>query len=475
MNYRIEHDYMGDVKVPSDAYWGVQTQRAVENFPISGIRPLEDYTISIVMIKKAAAAANGEIGLLDKKIARSIIKAADEVLSGKFSDQFVVDIYQAGEGTSNNMNVNEVLANRAIELLKGKKGDYTVVHPNDHVNMGQSSNDVIPTAVKLAALKLSSELVKSLEKLSGSLHRKSREFNSVIKSGRTHLMDAAPIRLGQEFLAWSDLIKDSTARINASAKRLLEINLGATAVGTGVNADPRYVKLAVKKLSQYTGFKLTQAKDLPKVTESSSDLLDLSGSLRVLAADIIKIANDLRLMNSGPITGLAEITLPAVQPGSSIMPGKVNPSIAEMVDMVGFRVIGDNETIMLATQAAQLELNVMEPIITYCLLHDLTILKNAVSVMSEKMIDGITANKSHMKEMVEKTPGVGLLLNPYLGYEKAAGLVKKAVSQNRSVRDVVEESGLLDKKTIDKIFDPYNLTSPRKLTDSKKKKGTGKT
>ena len=461
--FRIEKDYLGIIKVPKKAYWGVQTERALENFPISGITPIKEYTYSIVLIKKAAAIANSEIGLLEKKKANAIIQACNEILEGKFDNQFLVDIYQAGEGTSNNMNVNEVIANIAIEKLGKKRGDYSVVHPNDDVNMGQSSNDVIPTATKIAALQLSNELLKALNELDKSFLKKAIEFDKIIKSGRTHLMDAAPIRLGQEFKAWADLIKESISRINEANKELKNINLGATAVGTGINADPRYIKKAIRYLSNWTNINLKQAKDLPAVTESPSDLFALSTAITVLSADLIKIANDLRLMNSGPITGLAEIILPAVQPGSSIMPGKVNPSIAEMVDMVCFRVMGDNKTIELATQAGQFELNVMEPIISYCLLHDLIILRNACKVFAEKAINDIKVNKERIEEMVNKTLGVGLALNPYIGYEKSAEIVKTALKEGKTIQRVAEEKNVLEKEKLERIFDPFNLTTPRKL------------
>ena len=464
---RTEKDYLGQVNVPYNAYWGVQTQRALNNFPISGITPIKEYTYSMVLIKKAAAMANSEINLLNKKKANAIIKACDEILSGKFDNQFLVDIYQAGEGTSNNMNVNEVVANIAIEKLGGKKGDYAIVHPNDDVNMGQSSNDVVPTATKMAALKLSNELVKSLSELEKSFAKKGVEFDKIIKSGRTHLMDAAPIRLGQEFKAWADLVKESISRINEANKVLENINLGATAVGTGINADPRYVKKAISYLRDWTGLKLKQSKDLPAVTESPSDLFALSSAITVLSSDLIKIANDLRLMNSGPITGLAEIVLPAVQPGSSIMPGKVNPSVAEMMDMVCFRVMGDNRTIELATQAGQFELNVMEPIINYCLLHDLIILRNACKVFAEKTVNDIKVNTERIEEMVNKTPGVGLALNPYIGYEKSAEIVKTAIKEGKTIKQVAEEENVLEKEKLEKIFDPFNLTTPRKLKGKK--------
>ncbi len=469
MECRTEHDYLGAVKVPKNAYWGAQTQRAYDNFPISRIRPIQEYTNAIVLIKKAAAEANSKIGLLDKKIAGAIIKASDEILAGKLSNQFIVDIYQAGEGTSNNMNVNEVIANRAIELLGGKKGDYSIVHPNDHVNMGQSSNDVIPSAIKIAALMMAPKLLKSLSLLSKELSSKAKKYDSVIKSGRTHMMDAAPIRLGQEFGAWADLVSESMGRIKSAANGLLELNLGATAVGTGVNADPRYVVESVSALRSYTGLRLRRAKDLPEVTESPSDLMALSSALRIFAADMTKISNDVRLMNSGPITGLAEIILPAVQPGSSIMPGKVNPSVAEMMNMVCFRVIGDDETITLATQAGQFELNVMEPLIAYCLLHDIEILTNAVDVFTRAAVKGMKVNSSRIEDLAMKSPGMALLLNPYIGYEKAAMLEEKAVAEKRTIKDVAGESGLLDKKTLSKIFNPYSLTTPKKLGKRKKR------
>ena len=462
MDYRVEHDYLGPVRVPKPAYWGAQTQRAAENFKVSGLRPFKEYTYSIILIKKAAALANVKAGLMDKKKGLAIARACDEALSGKFDDQFIVDVYQAGEGTSNNMNVNEVIANRAEEILGGKRGEYRLVHPNDDVNMGQSSNDVIPTAIKLASLEKGKELLDSLEALKNALNKKSGEFDSIVKSGRTHLMDAAPIRLGQEFHAWSGLISDGEKRIKNALDGILEINLGATAVGTGLNADKRYLKNALELLRKFTGLKLQYSANLPKVTESPSDLLNLSSALKTLAADMIKITNDLRLMNSGPVTGFAEITLPAVQPGSSIMPGKVNPSILEMVDMVCFQVIGSDDTITLATQAGQFELNVMEPIIEYNLLNSLGILSNASRILADRAISGLTANEDRMRQLLDKTPGVGMALNPYIGYEKASEIVKKAISSGKSIRQVAEESGLLSKQQLDKIFDPYSLTGSKK-------------
>ena len=420
MRYRKERDYLGDIEVPFDAYWGVQTQRAVDNFPISGVRPYKEFITSLVLIKRAAAEANAKAGLLDKKKAGAIIDASDEIVSGKLMDQFVVDVYQAGAGTSMNMNANEVIANRASELLGGKKGDYSSIHPNDDVNKGQSTNDVIPTAIRISSLVLAKRLITTLSGLVSSLHKKAVEFDSFVKSGRTHLMDAAPIRLGQEFEAWSKMMEKDKKRIEASLTNLKMVNLGATAVGTGINADPRYVRYTIDILSKLTGFDLSPSEFLPEATESVSDFVELSSSIRSLAIDLTKICNDIRLMNSGPITGLGEITLPAVQPGSSIMPGKVNPSIIEMVNMVSFDVIGNDTAIMLAAQAGQLELNVMMPLIAFCLNHNLTIMNNACSVLTEKAITGIRADKKKLEGDVLRTPGVGLVLNNYIGYEKAA-------------------------------------------------------
>ncbi len=458
MRYRKERDYLGDIEVPFDAYWGVQTQRAVDNFPISGVRPYKEFITSLVLIKRAAAEANAKAGLLDKKKAGAIIDASDEIVSGKLMDQFVVDVYQAGAGTSMNMNANEVIANRASELLGGKKGDYSSIHPNDDVNKGQSTNDVIPTAIRISSLVLAKRLITTLSGLVSSLHKKAVEFDSFVKSGRTHLMDAAPIRLGQEFEAWSKMMEKDKKRIEASLTNLKMVNLGATAVGTGINADPRYVRYTIDILSKLTGFDLSPSEFLPEATESVSDFVELSSSIRSLAIDLTKICNDIRLMNSGPITGLGEITLPAVQPGSSIMPGKVNPSIIEMVNMVSFDVIGNDTAIMLAAQAGQLELNVMMPLIAFCLNHNLTIMNNACSVLTEKAITGIRADKKKLEGDVLRTPGVGLVLNNYIGYEKAAEVVKRALEEGRSVKDMAKKMKVLPDKKLDEIFNLEKMT-----------------
>ncbi|MDG6928896.1 MAG: aspartate ammonia-lyase [Nitrososphaerota archaeon] len=458
MGFRVEHDYLGEVRVPADAYWGVQTQRAVQNFPISGIRPSKEYIVATATVKRAAAEANLLAGRLDRRRADAIMKAAEEIMEGRLQDQFVVDVYQAGAGTSHNMNANEVIANRALEILGERRGSYDIVSPNDHVNMGQSTNDVIPTIIRVVSLTMLKALLGRMEHLSSALHLKAEEFDGIIKSGRTHLMDAAPIRLGQEFEAWARMISRDAERLSGCEARLAEMNIGATAVGTGLNADPRYVEEAVKVLCRLTGFRLRNAGHLPEMTQSTTDFVDLSGGLRALAVDLIKISNDIRLMASGPKTGLAEIELPAVQPGSSIMPGKVNPSIPEMVDMVGFQVIGNDTAITLASQAGQLELNVMMPLIAYCLVHSMTILRTSCEVFADKAVAGIRANRERMEKLLHESPGVALALNPYVGYLKAAEVVKKALAENKTVKDAAIEMKLLPREELERIFDPHELT-----------------
>lgn len=459
METRTEHDYLGSVKVPKNAYWGAQTQRAVDNFPISGIRPYPEFITALAIVKKAAAEANMKAGRLREKKANAIIKAADEIISGKLRDQFVVDVYEAGAGTSNNMNANEVIANRAIELLGGKKGEYSIVHPNDDVNMGQSTNDVIPTTMRITVITLLNRLRKTVEYLEEGFMQKSREFDSIMKSGRTHLMDAAPIRLGQEFEAWGRMVGRSRDRIDAVIEKLVEINIGATAVGTGLNASPEYKKYMIESLRMLTSLDLRGAEFLPEGTQSMADFLEASSVLRSLAVDLIKITNDIRLLNSGPITGFDEISLPAVQPGSSIMPDKVNPSMAEALLMVCFQVVGNDEAIMLAAQAGQLELNITMPLIIYCITHNIIILDRASRLFADKALLGISANRGRMEREVHKTPGVGLALNPYIGYEKAAEVVKRALKEGKSIKEVALEMKVLPKDKLDEIFDPFRLTS----------------
>jgi aspartate ammonia-lyase len=451
---------MGTVKVPTEAYYGAETSRALSNFKISGIRPHPEFIRATVLVKKAAAQANMSLGFLDKRVGKAIMRAADEVLRGKLIDQFVVDVYQAGAGTSHNMNVNEVLANRANELLGGRKGEYKPVHSHDHVNMGQSTNDVFPTFIRVACVLMSKPLLTSLDALIVSFQAKSAEFNHIVKSGRTHLQDASAIRLGQEFRAYSSMIASDKARLMATVDGILELNLGGTAVGTGINADPKYVELAVKYLDDYTGFRFRVARDFAALMQSMADFVNLSGALRVLAVDLSKIANDLRLMSSGPVTGIGEITLPAVQPGSSIMPGKVNPSIAEMLNMVCFEVMGNDCTVLMAAQAGQLELNVMMPVIAYDMTQSLMILNNGVRTFTKRTVNGIHANEEKCRSLLEKSPGIALALNPFIGYEKAAEVAKEALARGVPLRQVVLERKLLSESQISAILDPYAMTMP---------------
>ena len=449
---RLERDSLGEKEVPEEAYYGIQTARALENFPISGINPHPLFVKATVLIKKAAAEANMTLGVLDPLLGKAIVWAADEVLAGRLQDQFVVDVFQAGAGTSHNMNVNEVLANRANELLGGKRGEYHPVHPNDHVNMAQSTNDVFPTAMRLAAIFLSQGLISTLESLKKSLDKKSQQFGRVIKSGRTHLQDAVPITLGQEFGAYVVTIDKATALIQGAVESLKELGIGGTAVGTGLNAHPAYRDEVVQRLSQYTSWNLRSNPSLIEAMQSMAPFVYLSNNLKLLALELIRIANDLRLLSSGPRTGLAEIRLPAVQPGSSIMPGKVNPVIAEVLNMVAFQVVGNDFTIALASQAGQLELNVMMPVIIHNLLSSMEILKNGVRAFQERCIEGIEANEDRCKAYMEKSLGLATVLNPYIGYERAAQVAKKAFATARSIRDIILEEGLLTPEELDKIF-----------------------
>jgi aspartate ammonia-lyase len=457
---RIERDSLGNVPVPAQAYYGPETARAVENFPISGIRPLPEFLKATILVKKAAAEANLSIGLLDEKIGRAIVSAADDLLKGASLDDFVVDVFQAGAGTSHNMNANEVLANRAIEVLGGRRGEYTIVSPHDHVNMGQSTNDTYPTFIRVACVLMAKPLSDAVASLGESFDSKGEEFDHIVKSGRTHLQDAGAIRLGQEFAAWARNMEDDLHAIQYAVDRLLELNLGGTAVGTGLNADPRYVKLAVENLSKYTGFVFRAATNYAALMQSMADFTTFSAALRTLSVDLTKIANDLRLMSSGPVTGIGEISLPAVQPGSSIMPGKVNPSIAEMLNMVCFEVIGNDVTVMMAAQASQLELNVMMPVIAYDLTQSLKILTNAVGVFNERLVKGVRANEERCSALLEKSAGIALALNPFIGYEKAAEVAKEALARGVPLRQVVLERGLLSSSQLDEILDPFAMTTP---------------
>jgi len=448
------------MQVPSEAYYGPETARAVENFPISGIKPMPEFIRATVLVKKAAAEANLTLGLLDREVGEAIVAAADEVLKGRLMDQFVVDVLQAGAGTSHNMNANEVLANRASEILGGKKGEYKLVSQHDHVNLGQSTNDAFPTFIRVASVLLAEPLKQVLRELRSAFDVKAKEFDHIVKSGRTHLQDAAPIRLGQEFAAFASIIGDDIQRLENAMEKILELNLGGTAVGTGLNADPRYVQLAVENLKKYTGFSFRVARNYSALMQSMTDLVHLSGTLRDLSVDLIKIANDLRLLSSGPVTGIGEIQLPPVQPGSSIMPGKVNPVMAEMLNMVCFEVIGNDMTISLAGQAGQFELNVMMPVIAYDLTQSFMILTNAVRSFMQRLVIGIRVNEQRCEELLGKSAAIALALNPFIGYDRAAEVAKEAMARGVPLRQVVLEKELLTEKQLDEILDPYAMTTP---------------
>jgi aspartate ammonia-lyase len=460
MKFRTERDPLGDLRVPADAYYGVQTRRAVENFPISGMTAPPELVTATVQIKKAAAEANRMLGRLDSTIAAAIVKAADEVLAGRLRDQFVVDVYQAGAGTSHNMNVNEVLANRAAEILGARRGDYESVHPNDHVNMGQSTNDVFPTATRLALLAMIPDLLASGRSLADGLSTKARELDGVLKTGRTHLQDAVPIRLGQEFGGFAANVAHATKELERSSKQLLELNLGSTAVGTGINAGNDYTTTAVSNLASYTGVAVRPAVNRFRVTQSMGDVLGYSGALRRLAAEVGKIASDLRLLSMGPRAGIAEIRLPAVQPGSSIMPGKVNPSVPEMVNQVCFQVFGCDATILAAAEAGQLELNVMMPVIAWNAILATRILGRAMQALQQRCVAGIQADEERCRELLDRSTALATALSPYIGYAATADIAKTAVQTGSSIRALVLERGLLSAEQLDRVLSPEAMTEP---------------
>ena len=458
--YRVEHDSIGDKKVPADAYFGVQTLRAVENFRITGLSLHPEFINSLILIKKAAAITNREIGALDPGISEVIIKACDEVLDGKLRQYFVVDPIQGGAGTSLNMNANEVIANRAIELMGGKKGEYRLVHPNDHVNLSQSTNDVIPTAGKMTTIRLLMKLRLQLQCLYLALSKKSEEFDHVIKMGRTQMQDAVPIRLGQEFRAYADAVKRDISRTEKAADEMRRLNMGGTAIGTGINADKAYLEKIVPKLSEVSGMNFVQADDLIDATQNLDPFVAVSGAVKTCAVSLSKIANDLRLMSSGPRSGFGEINLPAMQNGSSIMPGKVNPVIPEVVNQVAFNVIGNDVTITLAAEAGQLELNAFEPIIFYNLFQSIDTLGFATETFVDNSIDGITANEGRCRELVENSVGIVTTLAPVVGYQRAADIAKRALNENRPVRDIILEEKILDEEEVSRLLDPINMTEP---------------
>ena len=460
MEFRVEKDSIGTKDVPENVYYGVQSLRAAENFHITGLNMHPEIINSLAYIKKAAAITNCEAGLLDKRRTQAIVQACDEILEGKFREDFIVDPIQGGAGTSLNMNANEVISNRAIEILGGKKGDYSVVNPNDHVNCGQSTNDVIPTAGKMTSLRLLKKLKKQLLRLHSALEQKADEFDSVIKMGRTQLQDAVPIRLGQEFKAYSVAILRDLNRMDKAMDEMRTLNMGGTAVGTGLNADESYLRRIVPNLSEISGMDLVQAYDLIDATQNLDSFVAVSGAVKACAVTLSKIANDLRLMSSGPRAGFGEINLPAKQNGSSIMPGKVNPVIPEVVNQVAFNAIGNDMTITMAAEAGQLELNAFEPIIFYCLFQSIDTIAYAVNTFVDNCVIGITANETRCRYFVENSVGIITAICPYVGYQKAAEIAKEAIKTGESVRKLIIEKGLLTKEQMDEIMDPVQMTEP---------------
>ena len=453
-NYRIERDSMGERQIPAAAYYGIQTLRAIENFPISGLKPLATYVDACILIKKAAAIANGNLGCIPTDISQAIVTAADEILQGNLRDQFVVDVYQAGAGTSHHMNINEVLANRALELLGDSKGNYQRVNPNDQVNYGQSTNDVIPTAIRIGGLlALAHTLSPALDSAIAALDQKAVEFHSIVKSGRTHMQDAVPVRLGDSFGAFAQILRDHQVRITTAAEDLTKLGLGGSAVGTGLNTHPEYRSTVAQILGELIGQPLTVAPNLMAAMQSMAPFVNVSGSLRNLAADLVKISHDLRLMDSGPKTGFKEIQLPPVQPGSSIMPGKYNPVMAEMISMVCFQVMGFDRSIEMAAQAGQLELNVMMPLIAYDLIHSIEIIGNALQALTDQCILGITANPERCNNYAEGSLALVTALNTHIGYLNAANVAKESLATGKSLRQIVLEQGLMEPDLLAQVLD----------------------
>lgn len=457
---RIEKDFLGEKEVPVDAYYGVQTIRAVENFPITGYRIHEELIIGLAMVKKAAALANMDVKHLYEGIGKPIVQAANEIINGKMHDQFIVDPIQGGAGTSINMNANEVIANRALEILGHEKGKYNEVSPNSHVNMSQSTNDAFPTALHIATLNLIEKLLKTMEYMKEVLQQKAQEFDHIIKMGRTHLQDAVPIRLGQEFAAYARVLERDIKRIQQSRQHLYEVNMGATAVGTGLNAEPRYIENVVKYLAEISGLPLVGAEHLVDATQNIDAYAEVSAALKINMMSMSKIANDLRLMASGPRAGLGEISLPARQPGSSIMPGKVNPVMPEMINQVAFQVIGNDHTISLATEAGQLELNVMEPVLAFNLLQSLSIMNNAFRAFTDYCLSGIKANEERLKDYVERSVGLITAVNPHIGYEVASRIAREAILNGKQVRELCLLYDVLTEEELDLILNPYEMTEP---------------
>jgi aspartate ammonia-lyase len=469
-NLRLEKDSIGPKEIPADVYYGIQTARAIENYPISGMRAHPTLIRAFGMVKQAAAEANKSLGLVDDKRADAIIRASEEVAQGKWDHQFVVDVFQAGAGVSFHMNTNEVIANRAVEISGGKLGDYSIVHPNDHVNYGQSTNDVFPAGMRLATLLELEKLYPVLEALAAGLEAKGKEFHGIMKSGRTHMQDAVPIRLGQEFAAYGLAMRKAINSIRHAADSLRELGLGGSAVGTGINTHPDYRAKAVANLARISGQKLTPASDMRWAMQSNFAMAEVSSALRNLALEVIRISNDLRLISSGPNTGLAEINLPGLQPGSSIMPGKINPVMPELAAMVCFQVIGNDTAVALAVQAGQLELNVMMPTMAYSVMQSITIMTNMLRVFTDKCVAGLTANERRCNFYAQSTVSLATALNPYVGYAKAAEIVKESVATGRSIIELAREKKLLSEKEIEEILDPVNMTEPQVPKEAAKKR-----
>ena len=460
--FRVESDLLGELQVPAEAYYGVQTQRAINNYKISGKHMCDypEYVKAIAYVKLAAAEANHELGQLPDDVADTMCRACREIIDGKFHENFVTDMVQGGAGTSVNMNANEVIANRALELMGYEKGDYQHCWPNDHCNCGQSTNDVYPTTIRLTFIEMNKQLVAALERLVASFRKKGEEFKSNIKMGRTQLQDAVPMTSGQEFTAFANTLEEEIGNLNRNVELMLEINMGATAIGTGLNAVPGYAELCTKKLAELTGENFTLGKDLVEATPDTGDYVSYSGALKRLAVKLSKICNDLRLMASGPRCGLHEINLPPMAPGSSIMPGKVNPVIPEVTNQTCFKVIGNDTTVMIAAEAGQLQLNVMEPVITQCIIESQTWLGRAMDTLRERCVDGITVNAEHNAETVRNSIGIVTALNPYIGYKNSTKIAKEALETGASVYDLVLRDKILTKEKLDAILDPKHMLDP---------------
>ncbi|EFV10448.1 aspartate ammonia-lyase [Campylobacter jejuni subsp. jejuni 327] len=460
MEYRVEHDTMGEVKVPNDKYWGAQTERSFENFKIGCEKMPKVLIYAFANLKKSLALVNNKLGKLDDAKKNAIVQACDEIIAGKFDDNFPLAIWQTGSGTQSNMNMNEVIANRATEIMGGDFRKEKLVHPNDHVNLSQSTNDAYPTALHLALHDYLSDLAKAMEHLKKAYERKAEEFKDVLKMGRTQLQDAVPMTLGREFKTFAVMIGEDIQRVLEARKLILEINLGGTAIGTGINSHPDYPKVVERKIREVTGFEYTVAEDLIEATQDTGAYVQISGVLKRVATKLSKVCNDLRLLSSGPKCGLNEINLPKMQPGSSIMPGKVNPVIPEVVNQVCYFVIGADVTVTFACEGGQLQLNVFEPVAAYSLFNSIVMLEKAMYTLADKCIDGITANEKICSDFVYNSVGIVTALNPYIGYENSASIAKEAMNTGKRVADIALERGLLSKEQIDEILTPSNMLNP---------------